>query len=269
MKNAILSAVAEIEKQCERRRLCDKIVPGSAEYYAPFEKLYENDRENFCSALTELREDGKTDGKILLHAMRISAYFGLNTETLAAELRSFYARAIDLTRSEDLWKSREGFFLVLAADELLKSLAGGEECRYFENFISLEEVTDIQTAGLYDLCAELCLVKPTPKYIKDALRASRIIDGLYGTVPWQYYLEHTSLAKIGRDAEIFKKVGFEKIPQMLCDILAKMSDANFASRKEKSRFCEKICLKNKSYIKKIMEEEKNIIEKYIISFKAY
>ena len=66
-----------------------------------------------------------------------------------------------------------------------------------------------------------------------------------------------------------KQHHFERSEKMLCDIIAKMSDANFASRKEKTRFCEKICLKNKSYIKKIMEEEKNIIEKYIISFKAY
>ena len=33
---------------------------------------------------------------------------------------------------------------------------------------------------------------------------------------------------------------------------------------KKARFCEKICLKNKSYIENIMAEEENIIEKYII-----
>jgi len=51
---------------------------------------------------------------------------------------------------------------------------------------------------------------------------------------------------------------------MLCDILAKMNEAKFSSRKEKTRFCEKICLKNKSYIENIMAEEEKIIEKYII-----
>jgi len=43
-----------------------------------------------------------------------------------------------------------------------------------------------------------------------------------------------------------------------------MNEAKFSSRKEKTRFCEKICLKNKSYIENIMAEEEKIIEKYII-----
>ncbi len=98
----------------------------------------------------------------------------------------------------------------------------------------------------------LRLVAPTPKYIKDAMRASGIIDGLYGTVPWRYYLEHTSLAKIERDVAALKKVGFVKIPSLLGDILAKIKEAGFDSRKQKARFCEKICLKNKDFIRGIM-----------------
>ena len=259
MKNKIISAILEIKKAGAR-----KIPLGSAEYYAPFEELYKSARAEFCAALTEIRKDTETDAEVLLHAMRLSAYFGVETETLAQELRALFEKCFDLMRSGDVTERRNGLFLSLGADELLKSFACGTERSSFENFISLAEVTDIETSWLYDLCAELHLVKPAPKYIKDALRASFIIDGLYGSVPWEYYLEHTSLAKIGRDAELLKKVGFEKIPQMLCDILAKMNEANVSSRKEKTRFCEKICLKNKSYIENIMAEEKNIIEKYII-----
>jgi len=60
-------------------------------------------------------------------------------------------------KSGDLTEQRNGLFLSLGADELLKSFACGTERSSFENFISLEEVTDIETAGLYDLCAELRL----------------------------------------------------------------------------------------------------------------
>ncbi|MBQ8448757.1 MAG: hypothetical protein IJX27_07495 [Clostridia bacterium] len=265
MKNAILSAVAEIEKQCEHRRLCDKIVPGSAEYYAPFEKLYETDRENFCAALWEIRKDGETKSDVLLHALRLSEHFGINPETLAAELRRVYSQAIELTRSEDLWERRDGFLLVLAADELLKSFAGGEERSYFENFISLSEVVDIQTAGLYALCADLHLVKPTPKYIKDALRASGVIDGLYGTVLWQYYLEHTSVSKITRDISVLETVGFSKIPALLKELLEKFNCSGISAKKEKARFFERLCIKNKAEIAKIMAEEENTVDKYIAS----
>ena len=264
MKEKIISAIIETEKAGRR-----KIPLDSAEYFPPFEKLYESDSENFCSSLADLREDEKTDGKILLHAMHLSAHFGVETETLSRDMRALYEKCFTLEKSLDVWAAMEGLFLSLEADELLKSFAGGEERRYFENFISLAEVTDIQTAGLYDLCAKLHLVKPTPKYIKEALRASVIIDGLYGTVLWQYYLEHTSLTKIERDICALEKVGFEKIPQMIRGILAKMKESNFSSRKEKARFCEKFCLKNKPYIEEIMEKEENIIEKYIISFKTY
>jgi len=264
MKNKITATVLEAEKAGAR-----KITLGTAEYYALFESLYENDRENFCTDLSEMREDSQTNDKIRLHALCLSARFGVKTEALAGELRALFEKCFDLMKSRDVWQSREAYFLVRKAEELLKGFTGGRYRSYFENFISLYEVADLQTAGLYDLCAELRLVEPTPRYIKDAMRASGIIDGLYGTVPWQYYLEHTSLAKIERDIAAMKKVGFEKIPSLLGDILAKIKEAGGDSRKQKARFCEKICLKNKSYIEKIMAEEENIIEKYIISFKAY
>ncbi len=260
MKNKIIAAVFEAEKAGAR-----KIPLGSAEYYAPFESLYENDRENFCAALSEMREDVQTDAKILLHALCLSERFGVKIEALAGDMRGFFEKCFALAASRDVWSSREGFFLTLKAEELLRRFAGGTYRSYFENFISLSEVADLQTAGLYDLCAELRLVKPTPKYIKDAMRASGIIDGLYSTVPWQYYLEHTSLAKIGRDIAALEKAGFAKIPSLLGDILGKMKEAEFASRKQKARFCEKICLKNKDFIKEIMEDEENIIDNYIIS----
>ena len=264
MREKIISAIAEAEKAGKR-----KLPRGSAEYYVPFEELYESDRENFCASLSELRKGAETDAKTLVHALRISAYFGAETETLAKDMRALYEKCFAFMKSRDVWEARDGLFLSLEADELLKSFAGGEERSYFENFISLAEVVDMQTAVLYNLCARLRLVKPAPKYIKDALRASAIIDGLYGTVPWQYYLEHTSLAKIERDAEALERVGFAKIPQMLRDILAKMNEADFSSRKEKARFCEKICTRNKAIISEITAQEENIAEEFIFSHKSY
>ena len=167
--------------------------------------------------------------------------------------------------SGDVWESRDGLFFMMKADELLKSFAVGAERNFFENFITLADVNNIQTAGLYDLCAELRLVKPTPKYIKDAMRASRIIDGLYGTVPWQYYLEHTSVSKITRDIFALETVGFSKIPALLKEFLEKFNCSGISARKEKASFFEKICIRNKAEIAKIMAEEENTVDKYIVS----
>ncbi|MBQ9745834.1 MAG: hypothetical protein IJW21_03345 [Clostridia bacterium] len=264
MKNKIITAISDIKKAGAR-----KIQPGAAEYYSPFEKLYESGGEDFTAVIAFLRKDAETEAKTLLHALRISAHFGVETETLAKDMRSLYEKCFALMKSRDVWEARNGLFLSLEADELLKNFAGVEERHYFENFIFLAEVTDIQTAGLYDLCARLRLVKPTPKYIKDALRASGIIDGLCGTVPWQYYLEHASLAKIERDADALQRVGFVNIPKMLRDILAKMNEADFSSRKEKVRFCEKICAKNWALIKEITAQEENIIDEFIFSHNSY
>lgn len=260
MKNKIISAIVEIKKAGAR-----KIPLDSAEYYAIFESLYENDRENFCAALAEVRKDAETEAYVLLHAIRLSAYFGVKTETLSAELRAFLEKCFDLMKSRDVWEGRNGLFLSLEAEELLKSFASGAERSSFENFISLAEVRDIETAGLYDLCAGLRLVNPTPKYIKDAMRASRIIDGLYGTVPWQYYLEHTSVSKITRDIFALETVGFSKIPALLKEFLEKFNCSGISARKEKARFFERLCIRNKAEIAKIMAEEENTVDKYIVS----
>ena len=212
-----------------------------------------------------MRNDAQTDAEVLLHAMRLSAYFGVKTENLAAELRAFFEKCFALMNSGDVWESRDGLFFMMKADELLKSFAVGAERNFFENFITLADVNNIQTAGLYDLCAELRLVKPTPKYIKDAMRASRIIDGLYGTVPWQYYLEHTSVSKITRDIFALETVGFSKIPALLKEFLEKFNCSGISARKEKASFFEKICIRNKAEIAKIMAEEENTVDKYIVS----
>jgi hypothetical protein len=97
------------------------------------------------------------------------------------------------------------------------------------------------------------------------MRASRIIDGLYGTVPWQYYLEHTSVSKITRDIFALETVGFSKIPALLKEFLEKFNCSGISARKEKARFFEKLCIRNKAEIAKIMAEEENAVDKYIVS----
>lgn len=271
MKNAILSAISEIEKQCAKKRLCDRITPGSAEYYLPFEKLYEADRENFCPSLSELTEEAEAE--TLLHVLRLCAYFGVNAEALAPRLREVFKTAA-LIGSTELGRAAR---LGADAEELLKGFAGGTESVYaqkfyggegklpsFEGFIALSEVTDIETAVLYGVCTELHIVPAAPKFIKDAMRASAVIDGLYGTLPWQYYLENTSAKKIARDISALEKVGFAEIPKMLSEFLEKFKCSKISSRKEKARFFEKLCLKNKDEIAKIMLEEENTIDKFIV-----
>ena len=61
----------------------------------------------------------------------------------SAEYYAPFEKCFDLMRSGDITERRNGLFLSLGADELLKSFACGTERSSFENFIFLAEVTDI------------------------------------------------------------------------------------------------------------------------------
>jgi hypothetical protein len=123
----------------------------------------------------------------------------------------------------------------------------------------------METAYLYAVCAEMHLVPPTPSFIKNAVRASVVIDRLYGTVPWRHYLCYTSAKQIAKDIAAFERVGFIEIPKMLSAFLEEFIKSRISSRNEKIKFFEKLCIRNKDEIEKVMAEEKNIIDEYIVS----
>jgi hypothetical protein len=51
---------------------------------------------------------------------------------------------------------------------------------------------------------------------------------------------------------------------MLAEFLEKFISAGISSRNDKIKFFEKLCIRNKDEIKKVMAEEKNIIDEYIV-----
>ena len=266
MKEKIISAILYAEAPGLGKPPID-----SAKYYVPFEELYESDREAFAAALMDIR-GGESDMVLLLHALRLSAYFGVQTETWAREMREIYRRFDDyLEKSRDVYKRRNSALVSFRLDELFESVSEGKflykgegERPDLKEFIDISEVRDIRSAGLYYMCAEFCFVPPCPKFIKNALRASIVVDRLYGTVPWKYYLCYTSAKQIAKDIAALETVGFVKIPQMLAEFLEKFTSEGISSRNDKIKFFEKLCTRNKAETSKIMKEEENIIDEYII-----
>ena len=290
MREKLISTIVYMEEQKIGRAQCNYIHIDTPEYYSPFEQLYQSDTKSFIYAVCGLRDISaisysKIDAdinieayNISIHALRLSAYFQIETIEIPMLLKKLFVYSFKLNKSTDAFESRNGLFLYLTCANFLEGMSenassGKKQLYYnamiphhlvFTDFITLAEVTDISSALLYDLCARLGYVSSNPKYIKQALKAAALYDNLVSVDGWQLYFCKRSLTKIQKDIISLEEVGYEKIPLLMKEVVTILKSKEFNSKKEKIRFYNMTINKFSNQIKNcLIKENVEIINHFL------
>ena len=295
MNEHILNELINIERQYTGPLSSYCIQFNSEEYYAPFVRLYRQDRSTFLNTLTALLEKDalcsvKADclsyflpERLEIHLWRLSVFFGLDNTPLPQRLKDLCLLALDLQRSDDLATIEKGKRLYAASIEFLKSLhvkpTSAEAQLYFENaspalpsfdgITSLDQVDDVLSAIFYFDCYECRLVKKPPAYLEQALRAAALYNHLFSSVLWNHYLYNLTESRKTKDQQLLRCVGFVMIPDLLSTIdqemNAQLMRSDFFYTGKKLEICQRLCLKYKMQIEESMNAEKNTVNDFIRS----
>ncbi len=259
---------------------------NTREYYRPFEEWYTEDKETFVLALTELKNISDTEyeslfaenaerkellrEKFLSHIIRLSVYFNIAVESVPSLLKELIYSAVS-NMGEHSWT---GNVLAVGAYNSLSGLlmsmigaSGGEPTQLFfaetrnlkplfKDFISLEEVTTLEIASVYQTLYEAGVVCKYPAYLKQAFDAMYMYDlHLVSYSAWVEYIYKYSLKKIGKDIALLKMVGFEKTPVLLEAIVEDVKAKLLADSQNKRAYCAKLVAKHQKSILQVIKNE--------------
>lgn len=266
----------------------DVIRFDSAEYYQPFAEFFPTNEDRYTRALTDLcdlsdeaykRNAPKIaefyafcPGRVAVHILRLSVYFGVQLEKIPMLLKDLFLRAFEMRGSSEFLKHEAGNRLDRSCSELLKEIAANpEENRdqpHFQNkeavraglkgFISLDEVTDVAIACLYEDCARYKLADKCPAYIKAAF----LYDHLVGPNAWELFLSRRSPEQARRDGSALRAVGFERIPDLL-DELSAVIESRERSPKERNQICTHLQNKYRKQIEEAISVEADTVDRFL------
>lgn len=292
MKNKLIMQILDFEKMQVGRAKRKCIQYNAPEYYHVFEAFYVNNERNFIQALLDLRnlsdESYKTfvakiaqisyycSLRILVHILRLSLYFNVRTTEIPAELKALFVQSIVLQCDKDYSIAHQGFLAFHSCCALFDSVAnpstGKPQLYYherpvldFTDFILLHEVTNKPFAVLYEKCYRYKNVKQCPVYIKDALKAANLYDHLVGPLAWDLYLSKRSTQSIYKDISLLRKVGFDRIPCLLEELVSSVEEATFQTKEKKCSFVKRMLRKNQKRIEGSMQAESGTVDTFLRS----
>lgn len=270
LKEEIVFKINNLEN--ENRRGASDIVNKSntIEYYEIFKDYY-NNRGLLSRALTELSciDDNiyrclNLDSKkypyfcyerIVVSILRLRVCFDVETENIKEPLEELFHIAIDKIRSDDFNNSHSGFLLyqdiMQFVLESLKMTDTESSQMFFENkiklkvvftdFISIDDVKNIETANLYKELYHYKMVLSCPQYIKQAIKLTYIYDKNFSTVnSWCSYFSKYSKDRIDKDILLFQKNGFVNIPKVMKKIESAIMSMEISSKQKKENICDKV-----------------------------
>ena len=293
VKKAILELAIEMDLQQIGRTKLKAIQLHSPEYYYPFEKLYQQNKDTFEQALLEMRSCSDSiynecsneireiryycPERIVIHILRLSIYFNVAENDIPLILKALFVKSFQGQESRNFEELHTSYLLARACFDFLEWMAKREDQNFrmtytprnisvsFSNFITLPEIINVHFASLYEACSRYKYVRKCPNYIRSALNAAFIYDRLTGPIAWETYLSNRSVKSIHRDISILRSVGFLLVPNLIETLLSDIEQKAFQPKEKRMRFCQQTANKTQEAIKNCMETERDIINRFLCS----
>ena len=198
---------------------------------------------------------------IIVYTLKLRLIFSVNISEIPDDLKRIFYRSFEMQNSSDSNVFLTGCILSNLCYGILDILIS-MDLFSLDNFIKIEEVSDLYTALLYEyLCKRKCL-KKCPKYIKDICKLSYINDVLVSVEGWIIYFNKKSLSSIKKDIDLFCNYQLYDFANILDKISKSIEENPFTNNKKE--YIKRLINKNKKSILKAINETS--IQKIVIEY---
>lgn len=255
MKKHILKIIKEYDRSeraamMDRKRIFRDLSGNYPEFYSNFENIFLNSYDLFKKAIIELKDISdpiyvemlsdfeKTSAVVevfvIRYILRLSFCFNIDVENNPLIIRKIIESVNGTEKREMVWGE---------AIELMASVCGeskGEspqlyygdygataDNRILDNVITLDDVTDVDSAKDFCYAYEMKAVRECPRYIKDIYDFAYLMDQLVGDGGESYFSTGAS-SKLKRAMTLTKRMGFDD----LSDLLSEVYDRIITERKK-------------------------------------
>jgi len=198
---------------------------------------------------------------VIANTLKLRLYFNVNTYEIPHDLKKIFYKSFEMQNSSNSNMFLTGFILSNLCYEVLDTLIS-KDLIIFDNLITIDEVSDLYTALLYEYLYKRKCIKKCPTYIKDICKLSYINDKLVSVEGWIIYFSKKSLSSIKKDIELLRNYRFDDFAIVL-DKICKSIEENLSTDK-KQEYIKKLINKNKNHILNVIN--KTSIQEIVIEY---